>query len=176
MVQERFCMNEDSVIDHSHSVKCWASGWLLHHFTYSVFSVHTKSVLKPHAPIWRVFKTDSVLSQFKKMYLVEDRLDPKLSHVRPTGKWAKLLTAVVQSTWYPTLCMYNNFPNFGTFRDQSCWQKHFVWRKLKQGPLNIWTEHSNCQIHIRGDSKTLIASLIPKIFLIFFMKLFFMSL
>ena len=25
-------------------------------------------------------------------------LDPKLSHVRSTGKWAKLLTAVVQST------------------------------------------------------------------------------
>ena len=36
---------------------------------------------------------------------------------------------------------------------------------LRQGPLNIWTEHSNCQIHSRGDSKTLIALLIPNIFL-----------
>ena len=36
-----------------------------------------------------------------------------------------------------------------------------------QGPLNIWTEHSNCQIHSRGDSKTLIALLITNIFLIF---------
>ena len=44
---------------------------------------------------------------------------------------------------------------------------------MRQGPLNIWTEHSNCQIHSRGDSKTLIALLIPNIFLIFFMKLFF---
>ena len=44
---------------------------------------------------------------------------------------------------------------------------------MAQGPLNIWTEHSNCQIHSRGDSKTLIALLIPNIFLIFFMKLFF---
>ena len=42
-----------------------------------------------------------------------------------------------------------------------------------QGPLNIWTEHSNCQIHSRVDSKTFIALLIPNIFLIFFMKLFF---
>ena len=44
---------------------------------------------------------------------------------------------------------------------------------IMQGPLNIWTEHSNCQIHSRGDSKTLIALLMPNIFLIFFMKLFF---
>ena len=44
---------------------------------------------------------------------------------------------------------------------------------LAQGPLNIWTEHSNYQIHSMGDSKTLIALLIPNIFLIFFMKLFF---
>ena len=44
---------------------------------------------------------------------------------------------------------------------------------LRQGPLNIWTEHSNCQIHSRGDSKTLIALLLPNIFLGFFMKLFF---
>ena len=40
------------------------------------------------------------------------------------------------------------------------------WRpRLIQGPLDIWTEHSNCQIHNRGDSKTLIALLIPNIFL-----------
>ena len=45
--------------------------------------------------------------------------------------------------------------------------------QLTQGLLNIWTEHSNCQIHSRGDSKILIALLIPNIFLIFFMKLFF---
>ena len=38
---------------------------------------------------------------------------------------------------------------------------------LIQGPLNIWTEHSNGQIHSRGDSKNLIALLIPNIFLIF---------
>ena len=38
-----------------------------------------------------------------------------------------------------------------------------------QGPLLIWTEYSNCQIHIRGDSKTLIALLIPNIFLILFL-------
>ena len=25
---------------------------------------------------------------------------------------------------------------------------------ITQGPLYIWTEHSNCQIHSRGDSKT----------------------
>ena len=42
-----------------------------------------------------------------------------------------------------------------------------------QRPLNIWTEHSNCRIHSRGDSKTLIAILILNIFMIFFMKLFF---
>ena len=44
---------------------------------------------------------------------------------------------------------------------------------LNQGPLNIWTEHSNCQIHNRRDSKNLAALLIPNIFLNFFMKLFF---
>ena len=44
---------------------------------------------------------------------------------------------------------------------------------IRQGPLNKWKEHSNCQVHSRGDSKTLIALLIPNIFLIFFMKLFF---
>ena len=43
---------------------------------------------------------------------------------------------------------------------------------LGQGPLNIWTEHSNCQIHSRGDSKTLIALLIPNIFLIFLWNYF----
>ena len=43
-----------------------------------------------------------------------------------------------------------------------------------QGPLKIWTEHSNCQIHSRGDSKTLIALLIPNIFLIFLGNYFFM--
>ena len=48
---------------------------------------------------------------------------------------------------------------------------NFIFRvssSFEQGPLNIWTEHSNCQIHSRGDSKTLIALLIPNIFLIFF--------
>ena len=44
---------------------------------------------------------------------------------------------------------------------------------VSQGPLIIWTGHSNCQIHSRGDSKTLIALLIPNNFLNFFMKLFF---
>ena len=44
---------------------------------------------------------------------------------------------------------------------------------IKQGPLNIWTEHSNCQIHSRGDSKTLIALLIPIIFLILLIKVCF---
>ena len=44
---------------------------------------------------------------------------------------------------------------------------------ISQGPLNIWTEHSNCQIHNRGDSKTLIALLIPNIFLIFFFEIIF---
>ena len=39
--------------------------------------------------------------------------------------------------------------------------------RLIQGPLNIWTEHSNCQIHSGGDSKTLTALLIPKFFLNF---------
>ena len=28
-----------------------------------------------------------------------------------------------------------------------------------QGPLNIWTEHSNCQIHSREDSKIMITLL-----------------
>ena len=41
--------------------------------------------------------------------------------------------------------------------------------KINQGPLNIWKEHSNCQIHSRGDSKTLIA------LLDFLMKSFFYS-
>ena len=27
---------------------------------------------------------------------------------------------------------------------------------LDPGPLNIWIEHSNCQVHSMGDSKTLI--------------------
>ena len=36
--------------------------------------------------------------------------------------------------------------------------------KSTQEPLNIWTEHSNCQIHSRGDSKTHIALLIPNNF------------
>ena len=44
---------------------------------------------------------------------------------------------------------------------------------IGQGPLNIWTEHSNCQIHSRGDSKPLKASLIPNIFLIFFYEIIF---
>ena len=43
-----------------------------------------------------------------------------------------------------------------------------------QGPLNIWTEHSNCQIHSRGDSKPLIALLIPNIFLILFYDIIFL--
>ena len=38
---------------------------------------------------------------------------------------------------------------------------------ITQGPLNIWTEHSNCQIHSRGNSKTLIVLLTSNIFLIF---------
>ena len=57
--------------------------------------------------------------------------------------------------------------NFATFH-KKVFNSLFI-----QGPLNIWTEHSNCQIHGRGDSKTLIALLIPNIFLIHFMKLFF---
>ena len=45
--------------------------------------------------------------------------------------------------------------------------------KLKQGPLNIWTEHSNCQVHSRVDSKTLTYSFTDtQYFLDFFMKLF----
>ena len=43
-----------------------------------------------------------------------------------------------------------------------------------QGPLNIWTEHSNCQIHSRGDSKILIALLIPNIFLNSFYEIIFL--
>ena len=43
--------------------------------------------------------------------------------------------------------------------------------RVGQGPLNIWTEHSNCQIHRREDSKTL---LIPNIFLIFFDEIIFL--
>ena len=43
---------------------------------------------------------------------------------------------------------------------------------LNQGPLKKWTEHSNYQIHSRGDSKNLIALLIPNIFWIFFIKVF----
>ena len=46
------------------------------------------------------------------------------------------------------------------------------WTGLMQGPMNIWTEHSNCHIHSRGDSKTLIALLIPNIFLIFLWNCF----
>ena len=47
--------------------------------------------------------------------------------------------------------------------------------KIRQGPLNIWTEHSDCQIHRRGDSKTSIALLIPNSFLIFYKKYFSMD-
>ena len=50
------------------------------------------------------------------------------------------------------------------------YQYQFYWKcgtAIMQRPLNIWTENSNCQIHSRGDSKTLIALLIPNIFLIF---------
>ena len=43
---------------------------------------------------------------------------------------------------------------------------------IVQGPVNIWTEHSNCQIHSRGTQKPNIALLMPNIFS-FFMKLFF---
>ena len=42
---------------------------------------------------------------------------------------------------------------------------------LIQGPLNIWTEHSNCQTS-RRDSKTLIALMIPNILLIFLWNYF----
>ena len=45
--------------------------------------------------------------------------------------------------------------------------KFSLTNELNQGPLNIWTEHSNCQIHSRGDLKNLVALLIPNIFLIF---------
>ena len=48
----------------------------------------------------------------------------------------------------------------------------FIASEINQGPLNTWTEHSNCQIHSRGDSKTPIASLIPNIFLIFYEIIF----
>jgi hypothetical protein len=44
---------------------------------------------------------------------------------------------------------------------------------LDQGPLNIWTEHSNYQIHSRGDSKTLIVYKYPIFSWFFFVKLFF---
>ena len=37
--------------------------------------------------------------------------------------------------------------------------------EARQEPLNIWTEHSNCRIHSRGDSKILTAWLITNIFL-----------
>ena len=36
--------------------------------------------------------------------------------------------------------------------------------RLKQGPLKIWTEHSNCQLQGRGDSKPPITLLIPNPF------------
>ena len=41
-----------------------------------------------------------------------------------------------------------------------------IWQ-IVQGLLNIWTEYSNCQIHSRGDSKTIAGLLISNIFLIF---------
>ena len=70
--------------------------------------------------------------------------------------------------------------NFGVFKSPKKLTKFltdfcpsFIASEINHGPLNTWTEHSNCQIHSRGDSKTLIVSLIPHIFLILLMKLFF---
>ena len=51
--------------------------------------------------------------------------------------------------------------------------RQFVPGMIKQGPLNIRTEHSNCQIHSRGDSNTVIALVIPKIFLKFLYEIIF---
>ena len=69
--------------------------------------------------------------------------------------------------FYKKLSLYIHIPNiylgfeFGPIRDSvfslSCVRS--LWRKvmplieltdLTQGPLNIWTEHSNCQIHSWG--------------------------
>ena len=61
---------------------------------------------------------------------------------------------------------HNNFNE----KTQSCNLRHRQTHcDFAQGPLNIWIEHSNCQIHRRGDSKALTALLIPNIFLIFFL-------
>ena len=45
---------------------------------------------------------------------------------------------------------------------------------MNQG-MNIWTEHSNCQVHIRGDPKTLEGLQIPNIFLNFFYEIIFIE-
>ena len=45
--------------------------------------------------------------------------------------------------------------------------------KVVQAPLNIWTEHSNCQIHSRGGLKNPYSFTDTQYFLDFFMKLFF---
>ena len=102
-----------------------------------------------------------------------------LSNIMPKNKWNTMQ------------CIENHQPviwrDFSTHRPFLVWQQtrliqnskylilHTVWhpaRYIRQGPLNIWTEHSNCQIHSRGDSKTPIASLIPNIFLIFYEIIF----
>ena len=44
--------------------------------------------------------------------------------------------------------------------------------RVRQGPLNTWTVHINCQIHSRGDSNDLIALLVINIFLIFLWNYF----
>ena len=69
--------------------------------------------------------------------------------------------------------------NFGVFKSPQKPTKFltdfcpsFIASEINHGPLNTWTEHSNCQIHSRGDSKTPIASLIPNIFLIFYEIIF----
>ena len=45
---------------------------------------------------------------------------------------------------------------------------------LMQGPLNIWKEHSNCQIHSRGDSENPYSFTDTQYFLDFFYEIIFL--
>ena len=76
--------------------------------------------------------------------------------------WTSFISFFISSA---SICLIAPARRRGSAELLHPWIQKRIWI---QGPLNIWKEHSNCQILSRGDSKTLKALLIPNIFLIFF--------
>ena len=136
-----------------------------------------------------MFKKNSLVLTKKNQFLLKN-LMVKLSFVLckclsnismvPWAIWAtassvallKVLTAAVSIAAIIENAKFQN-TSFAEKRNfERKLHKYVTKSYFTQGPLDIWTEHSICQLHSRGDSKTLIALLIPNIFLIFLWNYF----